>query len=71
MLLFHLDLVVPDIRSELQKKQQTQIYNHDKKARNRTLKVGDTVSICNFPLGNGWLPGSLSFQTKIQDNQFV
>ena len=73
-----LDLVVPDIRSKVLKKQQTQIINHDKKARNRTLQVGDTVSVHNFPSGNGWLPGiieersgPLSFQIKLQDGRIV
>ena len=73
-----LDLVVPDIRSKVLKKQQTQIINHDKKARNRTLQVGDTVSVRNFPSGNGWLPGiieersgPLSFQIKLQDGRIV
>ena len=73
-----LDLVVPDIRSKVLKKQQTQIINHDKKARNQNLQVGDAVSVSNFPSGNGWLPGvieersgPLSFQIKLQDGRIV
>ena len=70
--------MVPDIRSKVQKKQQTQIINHDKKARSQTLQVGDTVSVRNFPSGNGWLPGvieersgPLSYQIRLQDGRLV
>ena len=59
-------------------KQQTQKFNHDQKARSRTLQVGDTVNVHNFPAGNGWLPGiieeetrPLSFRIKLQDGQVV
>ena len=71
-------MLVPDRRSKVLKKQQTLIINDDKKARNRTLQVGDTVSVRNFPSGNGWLPdiieersGPLSFQIKLQDGRIV
>ena len=55
-------------------KQQIQKFNHDQRIRSRTLQVGDTVNVRNFPTGNGWLPGiieeetgSLSFRIKLQD----
>ena len=73
-----LDLAVPDIRNKVQKKQQTQKFNHDQRARSRTFQVGDTVNVRNFATGNGWLPGiieeetgSLSFQIKLQDGRVV
>ena len=73
-----LDLVVPDMNSKVQMKQQTQKFNHDRRARSLTLQVGDKVNIHNFPAGNGWLPGiieeetgPLSFRIKLQDGQVV
>ena len=73
-----LDLIVPDMSSKIQKKQQTQKFNHDQRARSRTLQVGDTVNVRNFPTGDGWLPGiimeengPLSFQIKLQDGRMV
>ena len=58
-----LDLVVPDMNSKVQMKQQTQKFNHDQRARSRTLQVGDTVNVRNFPAGNGWLPGIIEEET--------
>ena len=59
-------------------KQHTQKFNHDQRARSRTLQVGDTVNIRNFPAGNGWLPGiieeetgPLSYRIKLQDGRVV
>ena len=73
-----LDLIIPDMSSKIQKKQQTQKFNHDQRARSRTLQVGDTVNVQNFPTGDGWLPGIimeenglLSFQIKLQDGRMV
>ena len=43
-------LPVPDMNSKVQMKQQTQKFNHDQRARSRTLQVGDTVNVRNFPV---------------------
>ena len=48
-----LDLIVPDMSSKIQNKQQTQKFNHDQRARSQTLQVGDTVNVRNFPTGDG------------------
>ena len=73
-----LDLIAPDTSSKVQKKQQTQKFNHDHRARRRTLEVGDTVNVYNFSTGDDWLPGSivkanrpLSLQSKLQDGLMV
>ena len=67
---FH--LIVSDMSSKVQNKQQTQKFNHDQRARSQTSQVGDTVNVCNFPTGDGWLPGiiveangPLSFRIKL------
>ena len=54
-----LDLAVPDIRNKVQKKQQTQKFNHDQRARSRTFLVGDTVNVRDFATSNGWLSGTI------------
>ena len=73
-----LDLMLPDIKNSVQKKQQTQKVNHDKHSRHRTFQVGDGVQIRDFNTGNGWIPGTisktngpLSFNVKLQDGRIV
>ena len=73
-----LDLALPDMSSKVQRKQQTQKFNHDQRAKSRTIQARNTVNVRNFPAGNGWLPGiiveangPLSFQIKLQDGRVV
>ena len=72
-----LDLLIPDMVSKMQHKQQNQKH-HDKRAQHRTLKVGDKVSVRNFPAGNSWLQGTivkvsepLSFHVELQDGRII
>ena len=74
----HLDLMLPDISSQVHQKQQTQKVNHDKHSRLRTFQIGDNVQIQDFPTGTGWLPGvitkasgPLSFRVRLQDGRTV
>ena len=73
-----LDLMLPDISSQVHQKQQTQKVNHDKHSRLRTFQIGDNVQIRDFPTGTGWLPGvitkasgPLSFRVRLQDGRTV
>ena len=71
----HLDLALSDMSSKVQRKQQTQKFNHDQRARSQTLQVGDTVMYAIFLQEMaGCLVstnGLLSFQIKLQDGQVV
>ena len=74
----HLDLLIPDMASKMQHKQQNQKYHHDKRSQHWTLKVGDKVSIKNFQARDSWLPGTivkvsgpLSFHVELQDGRII
>jgi len=67
-----LDLALPNLTSKVEQKQQSQKNKYDRRARHRTLQLGDNVQIRNFSTGDGWLPGTivkasgpLSFNVKL------
>ena len=73
-----LDLLIPNLATKMQHKQQSQKHYHDKRSRQRIFEVGDRVSVKNFPTGDNWLQGTivkvsgpLSFQVKLQDGCIV
>ena len=73
-----LDLLIPNLATKMQHKQQSQKHYHDKQSRQRIFEVGDRVSVKNFPTGDNWLQGTivkvsgpLSFQVKLQDGRIV
>ena len=73
-----LDLIVLDMCGKVEKKQQSQKYYHDQRARSRSLQVGESVNAHSFTTGDIWLLGTivesrgpLSFQVKLQDGRTV
>ena len=73
-----LDLLIPNLATKMQHKQQSQKHYHDKRSRQRICEVGDRVNVKNFPTGDNWLQGTivkvsgpLSFQVKLQDGRIV
>ena len=73
-----LDLVRPNVRARVETKQQAQKKNHDKRTKQRELKVADHVYVRDFPGGKTWLPGSivscrgpLSFIVRLRDGRCI
>ena len=58
-----LDLVVPDLKREVEKKQMKQKWGHDKNSQERSLVVGDPVLAKNYAAGEKWLQGVIAEQT--------
>ena len=54
-----LDLLRPNTAERVEEKQQQQKAQHDRKAKSRTFRVGDAVSVKNFGAGQRWLPGRI------------
>ena len=72
-----LDLLIPDLSSKMQQRQQIQKLYHDKKTKKQTFEIGDIVSICNFP-GDTWIQGiiekpsgPLSYCIKLKGGRVV
>ena len=73
-----LDLVLPDMTTKVQKKQQAQKESHDKQSTLRSFKVGDTVYVRKLPSNDDWIPGTiirttgpLSFVIQLETGQTV
>ena len=73
-----LEMVLPDMTCKVQKRQQLQKKNHDKRSAPRNFKVGDTVYVRKFPSNDDWIPGTimkntgpLSFIIKLETGQTV
>ena len=73
-----LDLLRPDIKATVLRKQEKQKEGHDKQAKERQLKPGDNVYIRNFSNNptQKWLPGAvltqrgpLSFVVELTDGR--
>ena len=54
-----LDLVHPDVGARVERKQQVQKRQHDKRAQVRHLEIDDKVFVRDSPGGKTWLPGSV------------
>lgn len=54
------DLLMPDVKTKVQQKQQKQKENHDTKKRLRRFAPGDKVFIRNYSFGPKWIPASLA-----------
>ena len=73
------DLLLPDIKARVERKQEKQKERHDHHARGeRTLKPNDTVCIRNFTSSQHWLPGTIlcqsgpvSFVVKLTDGLVI
>ena len=71
-----LALARPSIERRVQSKQEEQKRGHDKRTKQRTFNVGDTVYARNFARGSKWLSGQieakrgpLSFTIKLNDDR--
>ena len=71
-----LDLVRPNAAERVEEKQQQQKAQHDRKAKPRTFRLGDTVFVKNFGAGQRWLPGQIvdvsgpvSFHVLLEDGR--
>ena len=72
-----LDLVKPHTAERVEKNQSKQKSQHDQKAKERKLEVGEDVFVRNYrPSGEKWLPGVIqeetgpvSFRVKLSDGQ--
>ena len=56
-------MVKPDLESRVAIKQNQQKFQHDKHARERVIRVGDTVFAKDWRAGPTWVPATLSAQT--------
>ena len=54
-----LDLLKPNTAERVERKQQQQKARHDQKARSRAFRIGDSIFVRNFGVGNRWLPGEV------------
>ena len=54
-----LDLILPDVTSRLQHKQEQQKSNHDKQAHERSFQLEDKVYVRKFPTGKDWTSGKV------------
>ena len=73
-----LDSIHPDLNNRVQKKQERQIKDHDKKAKERCFKTGDSVLTQNFSFGPKWIPGIIesvtgpvSYKVMLGDERIV
>ena len=55
-----LDLIVPSMTNIVGKKQWTQKWSHDKKARRREFVVGDGVFVRNYGRNETWIASLIS-----------
>ena len=54
----HLDLILPNLKGNIQQQQQKQKYQHDAHSQIRTFKPNDDVLVRNFRTAEPqWLPG--------------
>ena len=53
----HLDLMHPDLMSNVEKKQEKQTQNKNKSSQIREVKPRDSVFVKELPSGSSWLPG--------------
>lgn len=58
-----LDSIHPDLSRKVMKKQEQQTKDHNKKAKGRWFKTGDSVLTQNFSLGPKWIPGIIESVT--------
>jgi hypothetical protein len=58
-----MDLLRPNLHTKVELQQQKQKIQHDRKAVQRTLSVGDLVYARNHGSGESWLPGIIVSQT--------
>ena len=73
-----LDLVRPDISSQVRKSQERQVHHHDQHSRSRGFTINEPVLVRNFSRGPPWLKGHvtqvrgpLSYQVLLQDSRTV
>lgn len=52
-----LDSIHTDLCRKVKEKQERQTKDHNKKAKGRWFKTGDSVLTQNFSLGPKWIPG--------------
>lgn len=55
-----LDLVHPDLRTKVERKQCVQKKHHDRQGSERSFQVGDAVITRNFSHGPKWIPGFIA-----------
>ena len=74
----HLDLMHPDIGQRVLQRQQKQAESHNAHAKDRALRVGDTVFVMNFSGKTKWLhgviveqTGPVSFRIRLEDGRVV
>ncbi|XP_043916150.1 LOW QUALITY PROTEIN: uncharacterized protein K02A2.6-like [Protopterus annectens] len=58
-----LDLVHPNLRAKVERKQWRQKEHHDRRWRERSFHVGDAVMTRNFSYGPKWIPGFVAKST--------
>ncbi|RXN21174.1 putative protein K02A2.6-like protein [Labeo rohita] len=70
------DLLLPDVKTKILKKQQKQNEGHDKSCKLRSFEVGDSVYVRNYSGGPKWIPavvksctGPLSYKTALGQGQ--
>ena len=74
----HLDLLQPDISSQVLIKQAAQKAGFDKTSKERTFKIEDPVYVRNFSHGNKWLSGIITkmhglrtIEVRLSDGRIV
>ena len=75
----HLDLILPNLRGNMQQQQQKQKCRHDAHSRICTFKLNDNVLVCNFRTAEPqWLPGVIkelngtnSYKVQLDNDHIV
>lgn len=73
-----LDSIHPDLSKRVRGNQERQMKDHNKKAKGRWFKTGDSVLTQNFSLGPKWIPGIIesvtgpvSYKVMLGDGRIV
>lgn len=73
-----LDMLFPGVKSNVAAKQEQQKLYHDAHAKQRNFSPGDSVYVCNFGVGERWIPGVIaqktgpvSYKITLQDGRVI
>ena len=53
----HLDLMHPDLMTDVEKKQERQTQDRNKRSQDREIQPRESVFVKDLPAGSSWIPG--------------
>ena len=53
----HLDLMHPDLMTDVEKKQERQTQDRNKRSQDREVQPRESVFVKDLPAGSSWIPG--------------